>query len=129
MKKYFWLRKWRDIEKKIHRTFPKYDRWRALRHAEREYGHTREFLEQLWDEKAANFVPGQMDFLNMERTVGGDFFYELAKRQLNASVSYTCIEGNCHIMWDEQRDRYIAGFGRAGCPCNDVRDMTTRRTK
>lgn len=126
---YFWLRQWRKIQNKLVDWFPAYDRWGSIRYAEKEYGHTREFLEQLWDEKAANFVPGQIDFLKMERTVGSDFFSELAKRRMNASVTYTCIEGNCSIMWDEQRDRYIAGFGRAGCPCNDVRDMTTRRTK
>ena len=127
MRKYFWLGKYRDLQRKFYQTFPKIEKAHYLKVAQREYGFTPEFLEAKWDEAQEGFYPGKKGLFHLDATVGSDFFYLLAKHSMDNSVSYTCVLGNCVIMWDEGRDRFIAAMGAVGCPCNDERDLSTRR--
>jgi hypothetical protein len=86
----------------------------------RTYGYSYRELVQMTVQAKREFDPNKRDEFFEASNANEQLFMISARKQMDESDQYACVNGCCTIIWS--RGKYAGGMGRTGCPCDEMDD-------
>lgn len=94
-------------------------KWGCILHGKRHYGFPVRDLISMWAE-AKDAVKRPDPIFGDTMTDAAEFFSRCAHRRDEEADNYRCVYGTCVVIWHQGKN--IGGYGRAGCPCDNMDD-------